>query len=114
MAIAGIGDNDTEMIDVARIYDITSTGNPGPRWRSDWLWARQVTVFAGPTGKFFSDGKWLYSSAEAGLSRWDPKTCARTGFIENFHPTRHHLGAGELVQLADDVLLRWNTKALPD
>lgn len=110
VAIGGIGDDDNEMVEGARIFDITSTASAGPGWRSDLLWAREVTTFAGPAGKFFSDRKWLYSSAAAGLSRWDVKTGARTGHIENFHPTHHHLGAGELVQLLDDALLRWSTR----
>jgi len=109
VAIGGIGDDDSEMVDGARLFDVTSTGKAGFRWRSDWLWAREVTAFAGPAGKFFSDGKWLYSSAKTGLSKWDLKTGARTGHIENFHPTHHHLGAGELAQLVDGTLLRWNT-----
>lgn len=110
VVIGGIGDDQSEIIDGARIFDITSTGSAGPRWRSDWLWAKEVTTFAGPAGRFFSDGKWLYSSAELGFSRWNPKTGARTGHIETFHPMHHHSGAGEFVQLADNVLLRWSTR----
>src|SRR5580700_1383641 len=85
VVIGGLGDDDTEIIDGARIFDITSTGTGGPRWRSDWPWAREVTAFAGPAGRFFSDGKWLYTSAKDGMSRWDPKTGARTGHIEGFY-----------------------------
>jgi hypothetical protein len=102
--IGGIGNNDTEMIDGARILDVTSTDCAGRRRRSDWLCAREVTAFAGPAGKFFTAGKLLYSAAEDGLSRWDLQTGARTGHIANFHPTHHHLGVGELLQLADDWL----------
>jgi hypothetical protein len=109
VAIGGIGDDDIEMIDGARVFDITSTGSASHPWRSDWLWAREVIAFAGPAGKFFSDGKWLYSSDETGLSRWDLETGARTGYLENFHPTHHHIGGGELVQLVDGVLVQWST-----
>jgi hypothetical protein len=42
VAIGGIGDDDTEMVDGARIFDITSTGAAGPKWRSDWSWAREI------------------------------------------------------------------------
>jgi hypothetical protein len=37
------------------------------------------------------------------------ETGSRTGYLGNFQPTHHHLGARELVQLADGVLLRWST-----
>ncbi len=113
VAIGGIGDGDVEMIDGARIFDVTSTASAGSRWRSGLLWAREVIAFPGPAGKFFSDGEWLYSAAKDGLSRWDPKTGARTGHIENFHPTHHHRGAGDLAQLADGILVRWSTVRLP-
>jgi hypothetical protein len=78
VAISGIGDDDIELIDGARIFDITSVGKTGDRRHSDWNWAREITVFPGPAGKFFSDGKRLYSSDETGLSRWDPQNGART------------------------------------
>ncbi|MBZ5492142.1 MAG: hypothetical protein LAO76_14520 [Acidobacteriia bacterium] len=107
--IGGIGDDDAEIVDGARIFDITSTGRAGRRWRSDWQWAREITAFAAPAGKFFSDGKWLYSAGKTGLSRWELETGSRTGYLENFQPMHHHLGARELVQLADGVLVRWST-----
>lgn len=108
VAIGGIGDDDTGMVDGARIFDITATGSASGRWRSDWLWAREIKAFEGPAGRFFADDKGLYSVGEAGLSRWDPRTGARTGHIENFHPT-HHSRVGELVQLVDGILRRWCT-----
>jgi hypothetical protein len=43
------------MVDGARVLDIKLTGAAGPQWRSDWSWAREVSVFAGPAGRFFSD-----------------------------------------------------------
>jgi hypothetical protein len=112
VAIGGIGDDDTEIVDGARIFDITSTASAGPRWRSDLRWAREVTAFAGPAGRFFSDGAWLYSSGKDGMSRWDPKTGAQTGHIEGFCPTHYHMGSSELVQLAEGTLLRWSTSDL--
>jgi hypothetical protein len=107
VVIGGIGDDKDEMIDGARVFDITSTGSPSPRWR--WQGSREVTAFAGPAGKFFSDGKSLYSADKTGLSRWDPRTGSRTGCLKNFQPTHHHSGARELVQLSDGVLVRWST-----
>jgi hypothetical protein len=109
VAIGGIGDQGNEIMDGARIFDITSTGPASAEWRSDWKWAQEITAFAGPAGRFFSDGKWLYSAGNSGLSRWDPKTGARTGHMDNFHPTHHHLGAGELAQLSKGAILRWST-----
>jgi hypothetical protein len=109
LAIGGIGEDDIEMIDGARIFDITSTANPGSGWRSDSLWAKEVITFPGPAGKFFCDGKWLYSSDGKGLSRWDPENGARTGHLQAFHPMHYHPGAGQLVQLTDGALVLWST-----
>lgn len=108
VAVGGIGDDDEVMIDGARIFDVTTLADPTSRWRQ----ARELTCFAGPRGRFFSDGASLFSSDESGLSRWDPADGCRTGQLPGFCPTHHHRGAGELVQLADRVLVRWST-ALP-
>jgi hypothetical protein len=109
VAIGGIGDHGDKVVDGARIFDITSTGPASPEWRSDWKWAREIAAFAGPAGRFFSDGEWLYSASKSGLSRWNTKTGIRTGHIDWFNPTHHHLGAGELAQISDGVLVRWIT-----
>jgi hypothetical protein len=108
VAIGGIGDGNSEIVDGVRIFDVTSTGPATGEWRSDWLWAREITAFAGPAGRFFSDGKWLYSASKSGMSRWDPKSGARTGHIDQFNPTHHHLGAGELAQLSQGGIVRWS------
>lgn len=107
VAIAGIGHSDIEMIDGARIFDVTCKANAVGPWRSDWLWAKEVVTFPGPTGRFFSDGQWLYSSSEAGFFRWDPETGARTGHLGNFRPTHHHRSAKEFVELRGSSLIRW-------
>ena len=106
VALSGIGDDDSEMRDGARIFDVTSTGTPSPRWRADWAWAKEVNAFDGPAGNFFSDGRSLYSTAEAGLFKWDPTTGSQTGHVECFQPTHHHRSASELVQLTSSALLR--------
>jgi len=72
--------------------------------------AKELTAFPGPAGEFFSDGTFLFSSSESGLSRWSTEDGARTGHLERFHPMHHHRGAGELVQLNENVLLRWSTE----
>lgn len=109
VAVEGIGDDDDAMIDGARIFDLTLPGTAGNRWRSDLPCVRELKAFPGPKGTFFSDGTWLFSSDGTGLSRWDVDEGARTGQLQNFHPTHHHRGARELVQLIDGVLLRWRT-----
>jgi hypothetical protein len=108
VVLSGIGDDDLEMTAGARVFDTTSLGGPSPQSRSGWEFAREVTAFPGPEGQFFSDGRWLYSTTEAGLFRWDPSTGSQTGFVECFQPTHHHRGAGELAQLLDSALLRWS------
>lgn len=114
VAIGGIGDDADKIVDGARIFDITSTGPASPEWRSDWQWAREVTSFAGPSGRFFSDGKWLYSAPKSGLSKWDPKSGTRICHIDDFHPTHHHLGSGEFAQLSGNAIFRWNTSTNGD
>jgi len=107
VAIGGIGDDDNEIIDGALIFEVTSPAGPTGRWRADLRGAREVTAFPGPGGTFFSDGKWLFSSDEMGLARWDTQSGERTGHLEGFRPTHHHRGASELVQLNDRTLTRW-------
>lgn len=109
IAIGGIGDHDTEIVDGARIFDVTLFGDPGAGWSSNWRWCRELTAFTGPAGAFFSDGRSLFSSADEGFSRWDVEGGARTGFLPGFKPQFHHRGAGELVQLVDSTLIRWKT-----
>lgn len=106
-AISGLGDDDNEMIDGARIFDVSLPGNPGDRWRTDWAWSRELIAFAGPVGKFFSDGKWLFSSDGNGLTRWDINDGCCTGYFQGFQPTHHHKSANELAQVGDDDFVRW-------
>jgi hypothetical protein len=68
--------------------------------------AREVIVFAGPAGRFFSDSVSLFSSDQTGLSRWDPVEGVRTAQVPDFQPSHYHRGSGEMVQLTADVLLR--------
>jgi hypothetical protein len=111
IAIGGLGDDDQDMIDGPRIFDLSLPGSAGVRWRTDWPWPRELTAFAGPAGTFVSDGQRLYSSDQNGLSRWDVNDGCRTGFLQGFHPAHHHRSARELVQLADDALVRWRIGA---
>lgn len=108
IAVGGIGNDSNEIIDGARIFDISRTENASPRWRSDWVCAREESAFAGPSGRFFSGGNLLYSSGNNTLSIWDPATGIRTGQIEGFNPGHQHLGAAELAQLCETKLVRWN------
>jgi hypothetical protein len=107
IAICGIGEDEEEMIDGARIFDVSSSGSGGIRWRADLPWPRELTAFAGPSGSFFSEGRALFSSDQDGLSRWDTNDGSRTGRLKTFKPTYHHRGAHELVQVVDDALVRW-------
>ena len=107
IAIGGLGDDDKDMIDGVSIFEVSLSGNGGVRWRSDRPWPRELTAFAGPAGSFFSDGQWLFSSDQSGLSRWDLNDGVRTGYLQGFAPTHHHSGARELMQIVDDTLVRW-------
>jgi hypothetical protein len=102
--IGGIGDDADEIIDGARIFDVTKSVDTGRLMQE----ALELMTFAGPAGKFFCDGVSLFSSSESGLSRWSVEDGARTGYVQDFQPSQHHRGAGELVQLKDRVLTRWS------
>jgi hypothetical protein len=106
VAVAGIGDAEDELIDGARIFDVTSRSPAGLHWNPHVPWARELTAFPGPAGRFFGEGGWLFSSHESGLSRWDPTTGERTGHLAGFQPTHLHRGARELAQLRDGALVR--------
>ena len=106
VAVGGIGDDDTAMVDGVRLFDITATGSPGGPWRADWRVASQSLRLRAQPVFFLSDGVRLFSSDSSGLSRWDLETGARPG-DPTFQPTRHHRGAGELAQIADGALVRW-------
>ncbi|MFL5243147.1 MAG: hypothetical protein ACJ8FY_13655 [Gemmataceae bacterium] len=107
MAIGGIGDDDDDMVDGARIFDVSSPGRGIVRWCHDWPYPRELTAFAGPAGSFFSEGHALFSSDAEGLSRWDVNDGSRTGYLQGFKPMYHHRGARELVQLVDGAFVRW-------
>lgn len=107
IAVGGLGDDDKDMIDGVRIFDISLSGRGGVRWRADWPWPHELTAFPGPAGLFFSDGERLFSSDQSGLSRWGINDGFRTGYLQGFNPTHHHRGARELVQVVDDALVRW-------
>jgi hypothetical protein len=107
VAVGGVGDDDILMIDGVRIFDITSPPDLDASHSTGTGSARELKAFAGPTGAFFSDGTWLFSSDKTGLSRWDLADGARTGQIPNFQPTRRHRGANELIQLIDGAIVRW-------
>jgi hypothetical protein len=106
VVVGGLGDHDDRIVPGARVFDVSLRGLPGPGWRSGWECAREVNAFAGPAGIYFSDGKWLFSSDETGLSRWDPLTGERTGHLPDFRPSHHHRGARELVELRGQQLER--------
>lgn len=103
IAVGGLGDDDNEMIDGVRIFDLSLGSVDGVFWTSDCC---ERIAFAGPAGVFFSDGKYLFSADQNGLSRWDVSDGSRTGFLDGFKPTHHHTGAGELVELVDNRLVR--------
>lgn len=105
VAIGGIGDDD--IVDGARVFDVTGSGRASSEFGgSKWEWALELTAFAGPAGRFFTDGISLFSANKEGLSRWSAQDGARTGHLRDFEPAHHHRGARELVQLSENVLTR--------
>lgn len=104
-AIGGIGPDRDAMVDGARIFDVPGSPERAP-WNDEWRERQTVFAFGGPAGRFFSDGRWLFSADSSGLSRWDVSTGERTGHLSDFQPTHHHRGSGELVQLEEGVMIR--------
>lgn len=103
IAVGGLGDDDNEMVDGVRVFDISL---PAETTSADRPQPREITSFAGPAGMFFSDGRQLFSSHEDGLSRWDISDGSRTGQLPEFAPTHHHADARELVQVIGNTLVR--------
>jgi len=87
------------MLAGARIFDTTQPHVGERRWR----WLDEQSSFAGPGGRFFSDGRHLYSTEDGGLSIWDLDAGARTGRIDDFAPTHHHRRAKVLAQYVRDA-----------
>ncbi|GAA4562651.1 hypothetical protein GCM10023176_04800 [Micromonospora coerulea] len=97
VAVSGIGGDDEAMLAGVRIFNaVTGT---------------EMTAFAGPTGAMFADPARLYAAAPGGLELWDPVTGQRTGTVEGFVPTHHHIGAGELASVDGGMLRRWRTRS---
>jgi hypothetical protein len=111
LAIGGIGDDDVEMVEGVRIFDVTSLE---PSRSDQWggLYAKELATVPGPAGRFFSDGRRLFASGEQGLSVWDLTAGKQLGVVEGFRPTRHHRGARELVELADHKIVRLATDSV--
>ncbi len=106
LIVGGLGCDDDWMIDGARVFNVRQlTGTCGyVGYARD---PGEILNFAGPSGRFFSNGTSLFSANEVGLSRWDPKDGQRTGQLDGFQPSRHHRGAGELATVIDNLLVRW-------
>jgi len=102
IAIEGIGEDDELMVAGARIFDISQRHENDTRFEKG-----DIFQFAGPTGKYFSDGVSLFSSDKNGFCRWNIKTGYRTAFISHFNPTHYHKRAREFVQVCDGKLIRW-------
>jgi hypothetical protein len=112
IAIGGLSEDDAYMVDGARIFDMSLPGVPPSGWSTASSWPRELTAFGGPTGSFFSEGRCLFSSDQNGLSRWDIDDGSRTGHLQGFHPTHHHKGARELVQMDNNALVLWRIPAV--
>ena len=100
VAVEGIGHPDDEMIAGVRIFDIT-------RPNQETEFAREVNVFAGPSGRLFADGDQLFSADDQGLSIWSISQGALTGRISGFSPTAHSLLDRTLMDTKGGTVRRW-------
>ncbi len=105
VAIAGIGEDEDDIVDGARIFscdhELASVGARGQKW------ARELGAFAGPSGSFFSDGERLFSTTAQRLEVWDVETGTLTTTIHEFKPALQHSGARELAEITAKTLRRW-------
>lgn len=110
IAVAGLGDDDLEIVDGARIF---LAGEPATESRGRRrATAAEATPFPGPSGSFLSDGRHLFSSASGALDVWDASDGARIARVEGFEPRRRHPRSGEFVQV-DAAVLRAGTVTTP-
>ena len=100
VAVEGIGHPDDEMINGVRIFDITPTD-------ADTELAREVNVFAGPSGRLFADGDLLFSSDAEGLGIWSISEGALTGRISAFDPIAHSVLDRTLIDVKNGSVRRW-------
>jgi len=103
MVVAGIGDDDLEMVDGARIF-LAGEPTPETTHRHWWRDAREAIAFPGPRGTFLSDGHLLFSSDGGGLDVWDVTEGALIAHMDGPEPRWRHPASGELVQVAGTVL----------
>jgi hypothetical protein len=103
LAIWGLGEEEDLILPGVRIFAIgqdepdANPNRPRPLEKS----------FAGPDGRFFSDGQRLFSVDTKGLSAWDVEREGRIGQFHGFRPTHANPGTGELAELNDGVLRLW-------
>jgi hypothetical protein len=97
IALEGIGDDDDEMIGGVRIFTVAASG----------IWARELAAFAGPSGRFFSDGRRLFAAGTDGLTIWEVGTGALVARIDGFTPSWQHSHGRELAEISGQRLLRW-------
>lgn len=92
IVVWGLGTDDEAMLPGATVLDV-ETG-------------AQVSQFAGPAGRLWSDGRRLYAAGEQGLTVWDPLTGERTAVLPELDVLAHHPDLDEFVVRRDDKLHR--------
>jgi len=91
LVVGGIGRDDDWMVAGAQVVEMRhDKGGNG---------TVVTNAFAGPSGRFFSDGTWLYASGEDGLSRWDVVSGVRTALVPGFSPTAFCRASAEFAMM---------------
>ncbi len=103
IAVEGIGDDDLDIVPGVRIFDVSQPD----RSRSSLRNAPEVGSFAGPAGRFFTDGDRLFSSSARSLSVWDIAARELAGRIEQFEPTIQSSLDRTLVEATGSTIRRW-------
>lgn len=85
VAVWGYGDDEIELIPAVRLFDVVAE--------------REVGWFAGPEGTLVYDEYLFAMSEKHGLTAWDVAMGERVLADPNFHPTQHHRGAKQFLQI---------------
>lgn len=64
--------------------------------------AKEVRRLTGPSGRFFSDGRRLFTAAADGLSIWDVRTGALLDDVADFRPQYQAASARTVLELSDE------------
>jgi hypothetical protein len=88
LAVYGFGEDVDWIIPAVRVFDVTT--------------GEELRWFPGPTGRIESDGTYLFSWDESGISVWDPIAGERLHHDSKLHPMAFHRSSSSFLVLGSD------------